>query len=128
MHFMIDISKDYGVHCFHKIISLFAYKTYLLNYLYYMAQLHIGDAMKDFLNKSNLKNGIRALQIEDLWEQLMGKTIAKYTDKIQIINQTLFIRTSVGPLKNELLYQKDKIIERVNEAMGEKIIREVVIQ
>ncbi|MGN6618037.1 MAG: DUF721 domain-containing protein [Ilyomonas sp.] len=93
-----------------------------------MAQLHIGDAMKDFLNKSNLKNGIRALQIEDLWEQLMGKTIAKYTDKIQIINQTLFIRTNVGPLKNELLYQKDKIIERVNEAMGEKMIREVVIQ
>jgi predicted nucleic acid-binding Zn ribbon protein len=93
-----------------------------------MAQLHIGDAMKDFLNKSKLKNGIRALQIEDLWEQLMGKAIAKYTDKIQIINQTLFIRTNVGPLKNELLYQKDKIIERVNEAMGEKMIKEVVIQ
>ena len=93
-----------------------------------MAQLHIGDAMKDFLNKSNLKNGIRALQIEDLWEQLMGKTIAKYTDKIQIINQTLFIRTNVGPLKNELLYQKDKIIERVNEAMGEKMIRKDVNQ
>lgn len=97
-------------------------------YLYRMAQLHIGDAMKDFLNKSKLKNGIRALQIEELWEKLMGKTIAKYTDKIQIINQTLFIRTNVGPLKNELLYQKDKIIERVNEAMGEKVIKEVVIQ
>ena len=58
----------------------------------------------------------------------MGKTIAKYTDKIQIINNTLFISTQVGPLKNELLYQKDKIIERVNEALGEKTIREVVIK
>lgn len=93
-----------------------------------MAQMQIGDALKQFLNKSKLKNGVRAVQIESVWEQLMGKTIARYTDKIEIINYTLFIRTSVGPLKQELVYQKDKIIERVNEAMGEKIIQSVVIQ
>jgi hypothetical protein len=93
-----------------------------------MAQMQIGDALKQFLNKSKLKNGIRAVQIESVWEQLMGKTISRYTDKIEIINSTLFIRTSVGPLKNELVYQKEKIIERVNEAMGEKVIQSVVIQ
>ncbi len=93
-----------------------------------MAELSIGDAIKNFLNKSHLKNGIRALQIEELWEQIMGKTIAKYTDSIKIINHTLFIQTHVGPLKQELLYQKKKIIERVNEVMGEQVIREVVIQ
>lgn len=93
-----------------------------------MAQVHIGDAMKKFLNNSRLKNGIRALQIEEIWENVMGKTIAKYTESIRIFNQTLFINTHVGPLKQELMYQKDKIIERVNEAMGEKIITEVVIQ
>lgn len=92
-----------------------------------MAELHLGDALKAFINKSRLKNGIRAIQIEEVWEQLMGKTIAKYTDKIQIINQTLFIKTNVGPLKQELLYQKNAIIDRVNEVMGEQVIREVVI-
>ena len=61
-------------------------------------------------------------------EKLMGKTIAQYTDKIQILNQKLFITKSVGPLKNELMYQKNQIIERVNEAFGEKIISEVIIQ
>ncbi len=86
------------------------------------------DAMKEFLRKSRLKTGIQALKIEDVWEQIMGKTIAKYTDKIQIINHTLFITSQVAPLKNELLYQKEKIIERVNEALGEKIIKDVVIK
>ena len=97
-------------------------------YFYSMAQLHIGDAMKQFLNRSNLKNGVRAIQIEEVWEQMMGRTIAKYTEKIKIINTTLFIYTNVGPLRNELMYQKEKIIERVNEAFGEKLIQEVVIQ
>ena len=68
------------------------------------------------------------MQIEQIWETMMGKTIAKYTDKIQIINQTLFIHSSVAPLKNELLYQKEKIIELVNEALGEKVVKEVVIK
>ena len=93
-----------------------------------MSEFHIGDAIKGFLHKSHLRNGIRAVQIEEIWEQLMGKTIAKYTDKIQIINHTLFITTQVAPLKNELLFQKDKIIERVNEALGEKVITDVVIK
>ncbi|MEO8173780.1 MAG: DUF721 domain-containing protein, partial [Sediminibacterium sp.] len=80
------------------------------------------------LRKSPLRNGIRAVQIEEIWEQLMGKTIAKYTEQIKIIGQKLFIQTSVGPLKNELMYQKQQIIDRVNEAFGEKIITEVIIQ
>lgn len=92
-----------------------------------MSELSIGDAIKAFLRKSKLKTGIQALQIEQVWAELMGKTIARYTDKIEIINHTLFIRTNVGPLKQELMYQRDKIIERVNEALGEKVIKDVKI-
>ncbi len=97
-------------------------------YICFMGEYSLGDALKGFINKSRLRNGIRAVQIEEVWEQLMGKTIAKYTEKIEIINQTLFIRTNVGPLKNELQFQKAQIIQRVNEAFGEKVISQVVIQ
>jgi len=91
-------------------------------------EVSIGDALKEFIKKSKLKNGVQALQVKDAWEKIMGKTIANYTDKIEIINSTLFIYTNVAPLKNELIYQKAKIIERVNEALGEKVIKEVVIK
>ena len=90
--------------------------------------MQIGEALRDFLNKSRLKSGLRALQIEDVWEEVMGKTIARYTDKLQIINNTLFIYTSVGALKQELIYQKPKIIERVNEALKEQVITEIIVK
>ena len=93
-----------------------------------MGEYNIGDALKNMISKSNLRNGVRAVQIEEVWENLMGKTIAKYTEKIKIVNQTLFITTNVGPLKNELMYQKPQIIQRVNEAFGEKVISHVVIE
>jgi predicted nucleic acid-binding Zn ribbon protein len=89
--------------------------------------ISLGEALKQFLNKSKMKHGIQSMQIKDLWEEIMGKTIAKYTDKIEIRNETLFIYTSVAPLKNELVFLKEKIIERVNEKMGAPTIKEVVI-
>jgi predicted nucleic acid-binding Zn ribbon protein len=91
-------------------------------------EISLGDAIRQFLKKSRLKGGLQASQIHQVWEQLMGKTIARYTDKIEIYNGTLFISTTVAPLKQELLYQKEQIIARVNEALGEKTISEVVIR
>jgi hypothetical protein len=93
-----------------------------------MGEISLQDAIQQFLKKSKLNAGIQAIRIEEVWEEIMGKTVAKYTDKIQIINHTLFINSGVAPLKNELLYQKEKIIERVNEKLGEKVIKYVVIK
>lgn len=93
-----------------------------------MAELSLKDAINKFLGSSRLKSGIRAARIEEVWEEIMGKTIAKYTDKIQIAGDKLFITTSVAPLKNELLFQKEMIIKRVNESLGENAVKEVVIR
>lgn len=93
-----------------------------------MGEYSIGDAIQQFLNQSRIKGPIQALQIEDAWEEIMGKTIARYTESIKIINDTLFITTYVAPLKQELVFQRLQIMQRVNEALGEQIIKEIVVQ
>ena len=93
-----------------------------------MGEFSMSEAIQEFLNKSRIKGGIQALQIEDAWENIMGKTIAKYTDRLQIIGDKLIITTHVAPLKHELVYQKEKIKQRVNEAFGKRIINEVIVQ
>jgi predicted nucleic acid-binding Zn ribbon protein len=93
-----------------------------------MGEFSLSDAIQQFLNQSRLKGDIQAMQIEDAWEKIMGKTVARYTDKLQIFGDKLIITTNVAPLKQELNYQKEKIKQRVNEAFGKRIINEVVIQ
>lgn len=92
-----------------------------------MGEISLQDALNQFIKNSKLKHGLRSVRIEQLWEDIMGKTIARYTDKLQIVEQTLFITTHVAPLKNELIFQKATIIKRVNEAFGEDVIREIVV-
>ena len=93
-----------------------------------MGEYSIKDALKKFLDGSRIKGGIQAMQIEEVWEEIMGKTVARYTDKLQIIGDKLIITTQVAPLKHELIYQKEKIKQRVNEALGQKIVKEVIVQ
>jgi hypothetical protein len=93
-----------------------------------MGEFSVSEAIQQFLNQSRIKGDIQAMQIEDAWEKIMGKTIAKYTDKLQIFGEKLVITTHVAPLKQELIYQKEKIIQRVNEAFGKKLITEVIVQ
>ena len=93
-----------------------------------MGEYSIDEALKQFLEGSRIKGGIQALQIKDVWETIVGKTVARYTNKLQIIGDKLIITTDVAPLKQELIYQKEKIKQRVNEALGRNVIKEIIIQ
>lgn len=93
-----------------------------------MGEYSIGDALQKFLDESRIRSSIQALQIEDVWEDIMGKTIARYTENIKIINDTLFITTHVAPLKQELIFQKEKIKLRVNEALGKNVIKDIIVK
>ncbi len=93
-----------------------------------MGEYSIREAMQQFLEGSRIKGSIQALQIEDVWEEIMGKTIARYTDRLQIIGNKLIITTQVAPLKNELIFQREKIKQRVNEALKKPVVAEVIIQ
>ena len=93
-----------------------------------MGEYNMRDAIQKFLRSSRLSGDMQALQVEDVWENIMGKTVAKHTDKLKIINKTLYITTNVAPLKQELSYQKEAIRQRVNEPLGAETITNVVIQ
>jgi hypothetical protein len=93
-----------------------------------MAQYSMAEALQQFLKESRLKGDVQALQIYDAWESIMGKTVARYTEQIRLIDGKLIISTSVAPLRNELIFQREKIISKVNELMGAEVVKELLIQ
>ena len=91
--------------------------------------IQFGEALKHFLNqREDQKAPYRHTRLKIYGEMIMGKTIARYTESLRVIDKTLFITTNVAPLKQELVYQKEKIKLRINEALGDKTIEEIVIQ
>lgn len=93
-----------------------------------MSEISLGDALRDYLRNSPFRGKMNEYHVQALWEKIMGKTIANYTDSIKLIEDRLIIITHVAPLKQELTYSKEKIRDRMNEALGEKIITEVIVK
>jgi hypothetical protein len=86
------------------------------------------EALRKFLRTSRLGASVKSVQIQEVWADVMGQAIARATDRIEVVNRTLFITTTVAPLRQELHFSRALIISRVNEAIGEALIEEVVVR
>lgn len=93
-----------------------------------MSQLHIGQVLQQIVKSARWENRMNAIRITENWEAIMGRTIAKYTDKVMLKDGVLVIYTNIAPLKQELQSGKEQIIERVNEYLKAKAVRSVVIR
>lgn len=93
-----------------------------------MSEISLGDALRDYLRHSPFRHKMNEYRIQVIWEKEMGKTISRYTDSIRLIQNKLIITTSVAPLKQELSFSKEKIRNRMNEALGERVVEEVIIK
>jgi predicted nucleic acid-binding Zn ribbon protein len=93
-----------------------------------MGSYNIGEALNLLLENSNWKPKVVELRMQQEWEQIVGKTIAKYTRTILMNGRSLTIYTDVAPLKQELLLGKDQLIVRINEYFKETVISEIVVK
>ncbi len=93
-----------------------------------MGALNIGDAIKQVMESNGWKQRIHEIRLRRDWEAIVGKTIARYTSELSLRNGILTVGSSVAPLKQELRYAKDNLMQNVNDFYKENIVREVVIR
>lgn len=93
-----------------------------------MAEYSIGDAIKKMLNESHWKHRYLATKLKEDWEPLMGKTVARHTKSLELQNGVLIIFTDVAPLKHELSYNKNLLIAKLNQHLGENVVKEIILK
>ncbi len=86
----------------------------------------VKEGISAFLKANKLSARFNETMAVALWEELMGQSVAKRTELIQIRQKTLFVRLSSAPLKQELSLLKDQIRKRLNEEVGEDVVSEIV--
>ncbi len=86
------------------------------------------EVIQQLLDTYHLKEKVNELRLVQSWETLFGKTIAKYTQKMFVSNKKLHLTITSAPLRQELMYSREKLIERINEAIEEDFVREVVVR
>ena len=88
----------------------------------------IASVIKDYLKEVQIEGKLKEVQVVNSWEELVGKTIARRTNKIYIKNGKLYLHINSSIVKNELLMFREGIIKRINTNAGEEIVKEIVIR
>lgn len=81
--------------------------------------------LRVFVQSPQIRDKLYQARIEKLWSDRMGQAIVSYTRKIKLDGNILILYIDSAPLKQELSIMKEKIMEMMNEGLGETYIREV---
>lgn len=90
--------------------------------------ISLAEAMKDYIREMNLEGKLNEIELIDSWEETVGKAIASRTSKIYIKDQVLYIYLNSSVVRNELLMLRQGLKDRLNEAAGSEVIKDIVLK
>ncbi len=88
----------------------------------------VGEAFNELLNTYRLKDKFNEANLINSWGRLMGPAIANRTSEIYIYRKKLYLKLNSAPLKHELSYQKNKLLELLKKEYGDQVIEDIVIK
>jgi len=91
-------------------------------------QQAIGAVIKKLLKNQKLEGRLKELDVLKLSKELLGKNLMKYINDLSVKNGTLIIKIKSAVVRNELSYQKSEIIKKINEEVGNEIIKEIILK
>tara|TARA_B100001964_G_C13863369_1_gene435438 strand:+ start:203 stop:478 length:276 start_codon:yes stop_codon:yes gene_type:complete len=60
-----------------------------------------------------------------LWPKAAGKEISKVTEATYLKKGVIFVKTENPVWRNELIFQKEEIINKINSLLEKKIIKDI---
>lgn len=89
--------------------------------------LPIAELLQQMVRSFKLKDDLTKVKIENVWEAEMGRMIATYTRSLTLKNRVLYVVIESASLRSELHFGRDKIRQKLNDAIGEEFLSEVIV-
>lgn len=86
------------------------------------------DAIREMLDTYHLQERVNELRLRENWEKIFGKTIAKYTQHLSVRSHKLYLTINSASLRQELTFNKVKMIERINESIAPGFVEEIILR
>jgi hypothetical protein len=86
------------------------------------------EVIEQLLDAYKLRDKLHTVKLHQAWDEMMGESISKRTDKLHFKDDILTIYLNSAPLKEELNYGREQIKSMLNEQLGGDFIKEVIIR
>jgi hypothetical protein len=85
----------------------------------------LGDIVTRLMKAYQLDDKLLEVEVLSKWEEMMGKAVASRTRSISIKEKKLILELDSSVMREELLFGKNIIIERINKYAEKQIVTDV---
>jgi len=91
-------------------------------------QYSLRTVIEELLKTFRLQDKLNETRVLKEWEKVVGPMVSRHTLHLNIRNKTLFVKVDSAPLRNELIYAREKILTLLNKEAGGTVIEDIVFQ
>ncbi len=88
----------------------------------------VGSAISSVLKELGLAGKVRQYGAVDRWSEIVGERIARVTKAESIRDGKLLVRVSAPAWRNELTFLKRELIAKINAALGQEVVKEIIFK
>lgn len=85
----------------------------------------IKSVLDSFLRKAGLDRPVLQNRALVVWNDVVGEAVAKRTEPEEVKHGVLVVRVDTPVWRNELSLRKKEILEALNQALGERVIKDI---
>ena len=82
-------------------------------------------AIDSMLRKFGIDNAIAQNNALNIWNEIVGNTVAKNTEPDRVEHGVIIVKVSSPTWRQELYFQKKEIIQKINNKIGKNVIRDI---
>ena len=86
---------------------------------------NLSKIIEDVFSQKHFRIGIDNIKVQEAWVKAMGENIQKYTYKVYYKKGILYVKLKSSVLKEELTFEKVKIIKLINKELGKEYIKDM---
>jgi hypothetical protein len=88
----------------------------------------VSEVIDLFLKNYGLQDKYNEFRLLESWKELMGPMVARRTTGLQIYNGIIYVNVDSPVLRNELHFGKKSIILKLNHAIGNDYVKDIVFR
>ena len=90
------------------------------------SEISLKDAINQLLEAYKLKPKLNEAKLTERWGSIVGEMIQKHTLQLFVKGNKLYVKLDSSVIRQEMLYSRTTIIEKVNAELGGKVVDEIV--
>ncbi len=88
--------------------------------------LRLDEILRRMIDATGMRPELGRRTVESEWPRVVGPHIAAYTGRLYVQGTTLHAYITSAPLKEELGYAKEQLVEKLNAAAGAEVIDNII--